>query len=95
MQIQLPLWTVFCESFSTVDRNTRSSIAKIVLFLLAKQTQAKNKLNGNFVVQTFQKQSLSMPKTNMASLLEISVRCSEATQVWSDLRSALSLSREK
>lgn len=77
-----------------MDVSTGSSITKIVFFLLAEQTQAKNKLNGNFVAQTFQKQSLSMPKTDMASLLETSVRCSEAIQVWSDLKSALSLSRD-
>lgn len=78
-----------------MDISTRSSITKIVVFLLVEQTQAKNRPNGNFVAQTFQKQSLSRPKTSMASLLETPVWHSEPIQFRSDLKPALSLSRDK
>lgn len=86
---------VFHESFSTVDISSRSSITKIDVFLLAEQTQAKNRPNGNFLVQTFQKQSLSRPKTSLASSLETPVWHLEPIQVQSDLKPALSLSRDK
>lgn len=75
--------------------STGSRIIKIGFFPLVEQTQAKNKLNGNLVVQTFQKQSLSIPKTNTAFLLETSVWHSEAIQFWSDSSAALSPSGDK
>lgn len=93
--MRLPPWTVFYDPFSNAAVRTGSHIIKIGFFPLVEQTQAKNKLNGNLVVQTFQKQSLSIPKTNTAFLLETSVWHSEAIQFWSDSRAALSPSRDK
>lgn len=93
--MRLPPWTVFHDPFSNGAVRTGSRIIKIGFFPLVEQTQAKNKLNGNLVVQTFQKQSLSIPKTNTAFLLETSVWHSEVIQFWSDSSAALSPSRDK